>query len=111
MPAALTPELALSYVRELSADVRDGVVLDSSGTRVAGSAGLVAQAHALLGPPETSPELGGSDSLKTAVADDRRLFGMRSAKHSIVVLTGRHAMPAVVRLDLAAVLSRLDSPS
>src|SRR3954464_1632557 len=45
MPPALTPELALDYLRELSADVTAGVVLAADGQRVA--------------PPPPPPRRGG----------------------------------------------------
>src|SRR3954469_13817373 len=49
MPPALTPELALDYLRELSADVRAGVVLAGDGTRLAGPDALAEPARRL--PP------------------------------------------------------------
>jgi hypothetical protein len=47
MAAALDPELAIAYVRELSADVRAVVVLDAEGNRLAGPEPLAQAARAL----------------------------------------------------------------
>ena len=85
MTAALTPELALAYVRELSADVRDGVVLDAAGVVLAGSAALAGSAS--------------GDVIEE-----------RSATHAIAVRCGPFALPEVIRTDLRAALARLDSP-
>ena len=84
MTAALTPELALSYVRELSADVRDGVVLDAAGAVLAGTAALAGSA-----------------------SDD--VIQEHSAMHTIAVQCGPFALHEVVRIDLRTALSRLDS--
>ena len=48
MPPALTPDLALAYVRELSADVRAVAVLDAGGALLAGDAAVAAAAAPLL---------------------------------------------------------------
>src|SRR5829696_3234611 len=48
MPPALTPDLALSYVRELSADVRAVVALGPGGEPLAGDPAVAAAARALL---------------------------------------------------------------
>ena len=44
MMSSLTPDVALAYVRELSADVRAGIVLDAHGERLAGAPELHAPA-------------------------------------------------------------------
>ena len=89
MTAALTPELALAYVRELSADVKAGAVLDPEGAVLAGSPGLA-------GLPE-----GG----------DRALLVERSGAYAMVIECGPFAMPDVIRLDMRAALASLDSAS
>lgn len=100
MTAALTPELALSYVRELSADIREGAVLDAAGTRLAGSRALV----------ETARDLLASARDATAVdmaMGDGTVFAARSERHAIVVACGPHALPSVVRFDLRTALDGL----
>ena len=48
MTPALTPRRALDYLRELSTDVRDGVVLGPDGSLLAGSPALAGPARDLL---------------------------------------------------------------
>ena len=48
MMSSLTPDVALAYVRELSADVRAGIVLDAHGEFLAGAPELHAPARHLL---------------------------------------------------------------
>src|SRR3954470_24458796 len=48
MPPALTPELALDYLRELSADVTAGVVLAADGQRLPAPEPLAEPARRLL---------------------------------------------------------------
>ncbi|MEZ0292906.1 MAG: hypothetical protein ACAH82_10215, partial [Solirubrobacteraceae bacterium] len=55
-PAALTPALALDLVRELSADVRAGLILSAAGERLAGPSELAAAARALAAAA-TVPEV------------------------------------------------------
>ncbi len=56
MTAALSPELAIAYVRELSADVRDAVVLDATGARLAGPVALEGPARTLLAALGDAPD-------------------------------------------------------
>lgn len=101
-PAALPPELALAYLQALSADLRDGVVADAQGALLAGDPGLLARAAGVDGVAELP---GG------------RLHVARDAAHTVAVLTGPHALDAVVAADLGAVLGDLagrrrdDSPT
>ena len=44
----LTPQLALDYLRELSADIRSGVVLDPEGALLAGPESMAGPARDLL---------------------------------------------------------------
>ncbi len=100
MTPALTPKLALDYLRELSADVRDGVVLSSDGALLAGSAELADAARDLL---SAAPE---ADAVEVAVGSGT-VFAARSGGHAIAVVCGRHALPALARYDLAKVLDDL----
>ena len=68
MPPALTPALAVDYVRELSADVRAVVVLDADGELAAGPEPLAAPARALL-------DAGGAAELEAVTGRRRRLRG------------------------------------
>jgi len=100
MTAALTPPLALDYVRELSADVLAGVVLDAEGALLAGPAALAEPARALLAAAPAATELEGATPAGAA-------FAARDGKHAIVVVTGRFALSRVTRHDLRTALSAL----
>ena len=91
MPPALTSELALDHLRELSADIRAAVLLDATGERLAGPEAMAAPARALLaalapGPAEVD-----------ARTDAGAVFAARDGRHAIVVTCGRFALPAIVR--------------
>ena len=79
---ALTPPLALDYLRELSADIVAGVVLAPDGARLAGPDALAEPARDLLA-------------------------SARSEQHAIAVVCGRFALPSLIRYDLRKVLADL----
>jgi len=95
---ALTPALALDYVRELSADVRAGVVLDGAGALLAGPEELAAAARELLAAGADAAEL-------EAATDGGVACAVRSPSHSMVVVSGRFAIPEIVRQDMRAALA------
>ena len=96
----LSPALALDYLRELSADIRAGVVLGPDGALLAGPADLAEPARDLLaGAPE-------AHELHVATADGA-VFAARSDLHTVVVVCGRFALPSLIRYDLRLVLSDL----
>ena len=97
LPPALTPALALAYVRELSADVRAVVVLDAAGGVLAGDGGR-GRAR-LLAARRAAPSSSATDrGVVCAARDDR---------HALVAACGRFALPGIVRPDLRAVLGGL----
>jgi hypothetical protein len=101
MPAALTPDLALAFLRELSADVTAAVVLDAAGERLAGPAALHAPARELLAAAPPGPaELHGRTAGGAA-------FAARDAAHQLVIATGPLALPGLTRHDLRATLAAL----
>lgn len=101
MPGALTPDLALDYLGELSTDIRAAVVLDADGRVLAGTEALAAPARALL---EIAP-----DAAAIEVLTERGgAFVVRGARHALCVATGRFALPALVLYDLRAVLGDLE---
>jgi hypothetical protein len=100
MTTALTPPLALDYVRQLSADVIDGVILDASGTLLAGSDHVAEAARALLAAVPHAPEIEGT-------TEHGKAFAARSGGYAIVVATGRFALSRLTRHDLRAALSAL----
>jgi hypothetical protein len=100
MPPALTPALALDYLRELSADIQAGVVLGAGGELLAGSEDLAAPARDLLAAADDATDV----HVTTA---DGAVFAARDARHAIVVACGRFALPSLARYDLRMVLADL----
>jgi hypothetical protein len=99
---ALTPELALAYLGELSTDIRAAVILGADGARRAGAESLVAPACDLLAACDAP----------LVEVDTRRgsVVAARSERHALVVVLGRHALPALVRYDVRRVLGDLEGP-
>ena len=98
MPPALTPSLAVEYVRELSADVRAVVVLDARGEPLAGPPELAGPARALLDAGADAAEL-------EAGSDAGVVCAVRAPAHAAVAVCGRFAIGGVVRADLRAALA------
>ena len=101
MTTALTPALALDYVRELSADIVGG----RRARRAAASASpapstLAEPARALLAPPRRDASIHGT-------TEHGQVFAARDDTHAIVVVTGPFALPRVTRHDLLTALSAL----
>lgn len=96
----LTPQLALDYLRELSADIRSGVVLDPAGALLAGPEHLGDAARDLLAAAQDAEEV----HVSTA---DGAVFAARSHQHALVVVCGRLALPSLIRYDLRLVLADL----
>jgi hypothetical protein len=101
MPPALTPELALDYVRELSADVRAALVLDAGGALLAGRSELAEPVRALL------EAAGDTGELEAATAGGV-VCAVRSRAHAAVAVCGRFAIGVVVRDDLRAAIAALE---
>ena len=96
----LTPPLALDYLRELSADIRSGVVFDPGGALLAGPDGLADPARDLLAAA------GNAEEIHVTTADGA-VFAARSDEHALVVVCGRFALPSLIRYDLRLVLADL----
>jgi hypothetical protein len=96
----LTPALALDYLRELSADIRAGVVLDRGGALLAGPEELAAPARDLLAAAGDAVEI------QVATADGT-VFAARSDRYALAVVCGRFPLPSLIRYDLKLVLADL----
>jgi len=96
----LTPALALDYLRELSAAIRSGVVLDSTGALLAGPEELGEAGRDLMQAAADAEEI----NVNTA---DGAVFAARSERHALVVVVGRLALPSLIRYDLRIVLADL----
>jgi len=103
MTPALTPALALGYLRELSADVRAAAVLDADGRRLAGPEALArpaAAAVAALDPGEAAQ----------ALLPDGAVLARRGTAHAIVLACGPQVLAELAHTDLRLVLGDLEGP-
>ncbi len=119
MTAALTPVLALAYLRELSADVRAAIVLGADGEVLALSAERGREAGAgVEGDRAGEAGRGGAFAIAArallaeaplvrALTAHGGAFGARGDRHGIVVATGPLALPGLTLHDLASVLAAL----
>jgi hypothetical protein len=96
----LTPELAVDYLRELSADIRAAVVLTPGGEPIAGSPELAAPAARLLAAAPDAAEI-------EVVVTGGAIHAARDERHAVVAVCGRYALPALIRYDLKVVLGEL----
>jgi hypothetical protein len=96
----LTPPLALDYLRELSADIRSGVVLDAAGKLLAGPQELADAARDLV------ENAGDAEEIHVSTAEGA-VFAARGAEHVVLVVCGRFALPSLIRYDLRLVLADL----
>lgn len=102
MTTRLDPERALVHLRELSSDIREGVVLDSAGRRLAGSVALAAPAAEILTR---------ADASEVEIVTDRgTVFAVRARHASVVVVASRLALASSTLYDLRVVLSQVDVP-
>ncbi|MCW2951547.1 MAG: hypothetical protein JWQ48_717 [Conexibacter sp.] len=100
MTSALTPSIALGYLRALSTDVRAAVALDAAGERVAGDPSIVAAARALVSAMahETGPVAAATElalRLPAGVA-----LAVRAPALAIVVAAGPQALVPLLLHDL-----------
>jgi hypothetical protein len=98
---ALTPELALAYLGELSTDIRAAVVLSVDGERLAGEEELAEAARDLLTVPSDAPVIEVDTPRGTVV-------GARGERFALAVVAGRQALPALVRFDVRRTLEDLE---
>jgi hypothetical protein len=110
--AALTPELALSYLGELSTDIKASVVASADGRKVAASRPgeqgdrlrdltqqLFERADAADNQAVTQVEVSTGDGAVYAVRDER---------WTIAIVTGRFALSSLMFYDLRRVLGDLE---
>lgn len=100
MTTRLTPEVALAYVRELSTDIRAGIVLNGALEPISGDFELADAAQALW---EAHPE--------ARELHAEGVFAARGGGHAIVVVTGGFALGRVTRRDIRTALSGLSGQS
>jgi hypothetical protein len=103
MTAALTPALALDYLHALSADLSAAVVLNARGERLAGPPALAEAARTVLADPVWAP----GPTLFEGVTEAGSVFAARDDQHTIVAVTGPHALSRLSRHDLRSALAAL----
>ena len=113
MPSALTPELALRQLGELSGDVRAAVLLDASGELAASEPedGGVADdlRELLLELLETADAADGEAVTEIEVAGPAgAVFVARARNFTLAVVTNRFVLSSLIRYDLRRVLADLD---
>jgi hypothetical protein len=103
MTSALTPEQAHQELLDLSADIRECVVLDAAGSRLAGPLALAGPASQLVAA-SAEPEI--------EVGTGRgSVFASRSPQAAVVAVAERTALPALMLYDLRVVLARVRVPA
>ncbi len=100
MEPAVTPELALRYLRELSADLVAAAVLGAGGERLAGSRALARAAVELLARAHGAP-------LAEGRVEGHLVVLARSREHAVVAIHTPWALPSLVRHDVVTVLGDL----
>ncbi len=89
----MSPERALTHLSTIAPEVRDGVVLDSAGRRLAGSRTLAGAAADLLRHAPDAAELEVGTGRGT-------VFAVRAPRAAIAVVADRSALSSVMRYDL-----------
>jgi predicted regulator of Ras-like GTPase activity (Roadblock/LC7/MglB family) len=112
VPAALTPELALQYLGELSTDIKASVVVSADGRTAAASRPGE--------PGDRLRELTEELFARADAADDRAVtqvevstgegavYAVRDERWTISVVTGRFALSSLMFYDLRSVLGDLE---
>lgn len=100
MTAALTPALALAYLRETSLDVRAAVVLDPAGAVLAGDEAIAARARTLQPTAGSVP-----------VREGELLLARTAGGGAIALLAGNLAILPLLEHDLATVARALPNAS
>jgi hypothetical protein len=111
--AALTPELALRYLGELSTDIKASVLLSADGRTAAASrpgevgdqlrdltVELFEQADAADAEPVSQVEISTGDGA---------VFALRDERWMLAVVTGRFALSSLMFYDLRSVLGDLEA--
>ena len=111
---ALTPDLALDYLGELSTDIRAGVLLDGAGALAASWEGDEARGERvreLVLDLLTRVDAAAGERDRPAQVEvstgDGGVFCVRADDWTIAVVTGRYALASLMVLDLRKLLEDL----
>jgi hypothetical protein len=108
---ALTPDLALDYLGELSTDIRAALVLDSGG-QIAAVTGDDSERGERMGAlamellDATAEASGGGDQVEVVTADGS-VFAVRGEAWTVAVVAGRAPLASLMFYDLRNVVRDL----
>jgi predicted regulator of Ras-like GTPase activity (Roadblock/LC7/MglB family) len=110
---ALTPDLALRYLGEMSTDIKASVLLDGDGSPAASSEdGEVGEKLAELAAElfRRADAADDEDLSQVEVSTgDGAVYAVRETNWTAAVVTGRFALPSLMFYDLRAVLADLEA--
>jgi len=111
--AALTPELALRYLEELSTDIRAAILIGSDGAVAAASGKLDERrdpAAELVRQLFHRAEAAGGEapSQVEVTLPEGAVFAVRQGPWTVATVTSRLALPSLMFYDLRTVLSDLE---
>jgi hypothetical protein len=101
---ALTPELALDYLGELSTDIRAGVVVDSAGTVAAVTGDDRERGERMR---ELAEKLLDDSDQVEVVTTDGSVFAVRGGSWTVAVVAGRQPLASLMFYDLRNVVRDL----
>ena len=109
---ALTPELALQYLGELSTDIRASVVMSADGRTAAASTPVEAGDRLRELTQQLFERADAADSQVVTQVEvstgDGAVFAVRDERWTIGVVTGRLALSSLMFYDLRTVLGDLE---
>jgi len=111
MPA-VTEELALRYLLELSADIRAAILLGQSGEALASAPERAAdetlvRCSALVREADALADGGGEPIELDVTLPGGGIFLVRDGKRSLVCVTGPFALPGLILHDMRVVMNDL----
>ena len=108
---ALTPDLALDYLGELSTDIRAGVVIDSQGDVAAVTGGDEERGEKMrtlaLELLETAAEVAPDADQVEVVTAEGSVFAVRGEAWTVAVVAGRAPLASLMFYDLRNVVRDL----
>jgi hypothetical protein len=105
--AALTPDLALDYLGELSTDIRAVVVLDAAGKVVAVTGDDSARGERMGELAREMLDAAGDGEQVEVVTTEGSVFAVRGGSWTVAVAAGRQPLASLMFYDLRNVVRDL----
>ena len=109
--AALTPDLALNYLGELSTDIRAGVIVDAQGDVAAVTGGDMERGEKMrtlaLELLDAAAEPGDGHDQVEVVTSGGSVFAVRGEAWTVAVVAGRQPLASLMFYDLRNVVKDL----